>query len=249
MKQLCTVLMMLLASLAHSQYCGNSGPGVCTPQYYVADTNQFFSRPFDSLPCIAQNMPYNESVTLRCDSLPAVISGQLYFLSFSFEIDSIVGLPNGICWATNDSDNRVTRDWICINFSGTTSVPIGNYECKLHGYSIPNNVPIIPEVDPYILPFTLRVREASDPCVSIASSVPVVESNASCNIIFNESGFTVTTTTDFAQVTITDLAGQLLEQRIIAPSETASIFTGNYRGMLLVTTADKSGTKTYKLLR
>lgn len=240
---------MLLAGLAHSQFCGNSGPGVCTPQYYVADTSEWFSRPFDSLPCIARNMPYNESVTLRCDSLPAVLSGQLFYFQVMFEIDSIVGLPNGICWATNDLDNRVTRDWICINFNGTTTELLGNYECKMHGYSIPNNVPTIPEIEPYVLPFTLRVREASDPCVSIASSLPTVEKSTSYNVSFNERGLIITTSSEMAQVTITDLTGQLLEQMSVAPSESASISTNNYHGMLLVTIAEKSGTKTYKLLR
>jgi hypothetical protein len=247
MKHPLLLLLLLVCGSIHSQYCGNSGPQVCTPQYYVADTIEWLSRPFDSLPCIAQNMPYNESVTLRCDSLPAVAGGQLFFLSGLFEIDSIVGLPNGICWATNDSDNMVNRDWICINFSGVCQAPRGDYPAVVVAYLYFPGLAVQGGREPFR--FTLRVREASDPCVSIASRVPVVESSASYHAVFNESGFTVTTTTDFAQVTITDLAGQLLEQRTIAPAETASIFTNNYRGMLLVTIAEKSGIKTYKLFR
>lgn len=241
-------LLVLVAGYSHSQYCGNSGPQVCTPQYYVADTGYWFHPPFDSLPCIVRNNPYNETVTIRLDALPTTFSGQSIILSLSLLIDSIVGLPDGICWATNDSDNHVSNAWLCINFTGTTNQPVGDYVFWLHGKSTPLGIPINPDGDgSFKKSFTLRVRNTTDMCLAIASSIPDTHYNPPL-LVATPGGISVTASLSVTHITVTDVMGRQLIMEKISPSEKIAIPLADYHGLLLVSVVDENGIKTQKMV-
>lgn len=168
MKNLLHFLLLVLSANLSAQYCGNSGPQVCTPQYYLPDTGGLYNISFDSIPCIISTVPYSEVMTIRCDSLIAGGGTVHPYVSFdSIFIDSIIGLPEGICWSTNHTENG-TSDWMCLYFSGITYSPSGTYSAHVFHKGF---IPGIPGVSLTNRPFNIIVRDAGDPCVLAASDL------------------------------------------------------------------------------
>lgn len=246
MKKHLTFLALFISVGTYAQYCGNSGPQVCTPEYYVADTNKWFYPPFDSIPCVARNLPYSHSVNIRCDSLPASFGGQTIVFKISFRVDSIAGLPDGICWATNLPSNHTNGGWMCISFSGLTAHPTGDYPCNMYGTAIPVNIVTIYN-EPYKVSFTLRVREATEECASIANSMAVGH-QPSAKLITTENGVKITGTSSVTQILVFNAMGQTLIQQTIPAGATTDIPLTGLRGLLLISIADTDGTKTHKLI-
>lgn len=239
------LLIMFLPALVKAQYCGNSGPAVCTPVYYEVDSNKVGSVNFDSLPCIERGAFYDESISFRLDSVPVRFSQLQWVSASSIDVDSIWNLPAGICWATNDSDNYITSGMMCWNFSGTTYAPAGAYKVGIYAF-MDINVPITPEIDPWY--FYLRVIEPGAPCQASVIYNHVSETEAALpELKLAGEKLFVSNIQPGAVVGIYDLAGRLLKQQ--TAQQAAEINVSEIHGMFLVNVLYLGNRYTQKFVR
>ncbi len=122
------VLFACIVQAATAQYCGNSGPTICT-----AGTNltvQGFSPPADSAPCAIQGVYYNQVIQVKVPTTANVAPyGNVTVVKI--KIDTISNLPCGLCWSTDNATNTFNGgSQFCIRVSGTTYDNVGQY--KLH---------------------------------------------------------------------------------------------------------------------
>jgi hypothetical protein len=110
---------------SNAQYCGNSGPSVCTPQggltaegFYPSDT---------ALPCVVDGQAFNQVVSLFA---PSTVDG--YTLQ-NIQITSLTNLPCGLCWASNSSSNTINGNSSgCIRVTGTSNEAPGEYNVLVY---------------------------------------------------------------------------------------------------------------------
>lgn len=242
------LLVLFLPALVKAQYCGNSGPAVCTPVYFAPDSGNISDRNFDSLPCVTRGIPYNESISIRTDSLFFTFGEQTLNIDLnSFQIDSIWGLPSGICWATNDVDNNVvTHEWMCLNFSGLTNAPAGAYLVSVERYaSLP--FPTNP-VDPSYMNFYLRVIEPGAPCQASVIYNDVNEAEAALpELKLAGDKLLATNIQPGAVISIYDLTGRLLKQQ--TAQQVVEINLAEIHGMFLVNVSNRGNHYTQKFVR
>ncbi|MFN8286624.1 MAG: T9SS type A sorting domain-containing protein [Chitinophagales bacterium] len=119
------ILTLLCFTQLKAQYCGNSGPGICTSSSSL--TTPGFT-PSDSIPCIVRGQAVNTTIEFLFNS-QFLFGGQTLTLQ-SARFDTI-DLPQGLCWATNQPTNTFAPATSgCIKIAGTTYAPPGIY--KLH---------------------------------------------------------------------------------------------------------------------
>lgn len=241
-------LFLFVAAFTHAQFCGQSGPAVCSPVYYAADSNKLSSIGFDSLPCIVRGVPYNESITIRPDSIPLTFQNQFNWMTASsISIDSIWDLPTGICWATNDSDNyTIGVSWLCLNFTGTTWVPSGVYKANILTY-VDLNIPIIPEIEPWS--FYLRVIEPNAPCLSHAMLSIEDAEDILPKVYLRENILQVNPSIYQLTVTVNDLLGRVVKQDFVSAGEELQMDVSDVNGLFLVTVRNNNSTSTTKFYR
>lgn len=244
----CLFILLLMPVLVKAQYCGNSGPAVCTPVYYAPDTNKVSDIEFDSLPCVVRGVHYNESVSTRTDSVCFIFGSQYGCIDInSYEIDSMWGLPAGICWATNDMDNTVySGQWLCVNFSGITYAAPGAYLVSIERYTsvdIPTNGIQEPHK------FYLRVIEPGAPCQAtvVYNDVSTVEDELPPIKLVGDK-LILENTAAQSVISIYDLTGRLLKQTTIQYS-THELNVSDIHGVFLVNFASKGGSHTQKFAR
>jgi hypothetical protein len=111
-----------------AQYCGNSGSQVCTP---TGNLGQKYFTPSSELMCINRSQQVNRVVQIaglnlnRISSLGGIPARWV-------RIDSILNLPDGLCWSTSDALNMfdsITNG--CLKISGITNAAPGQYKLKL----------------------------------------------------------------------------------------------------------------------
>ena len=122
-----TILSLwLLVGGVNAQYCGDSGPTICTPTNLIQSG---FSPVCDSFSPIINNHPIYAFLEFKIfDSV--FLNGHKVKLH-SLKFDSIKNLPSGLCWRTNDTTNIfLALQSGCINIVGTSSDNCGQY--KLH---------------------------------------------------------------------------------------------------------------------
>jgi hypothetical protein len=248
MKAPILVLLLFAATFSNAEYCGQSGPAVCSPVYYAADSNKLSSIGFDSLPCIVRGIPYNESITIRPDSIPLNWQNQFQWMTASsISIDSIWDLPTGICWATNDSDNHTAgNSWLCLNFTGTTWVPSGVYKANIFAF-IDLNVPIIPEIEPWS--FYLRVIEPNTACLPHSMLNVEDTREALPNVFLHESMLHVKPSSYPLTITISDLLGRVLKQDLISGNEELKVDVSGIHGTFFVTLQSNQGSSTQRFFK
>ena len=252
MKTLLPALIAMLLSIAASaQYCGTSGPLVCDTTYFPADTTRsFISIPLDSLPCIIRGVPYNETITIRTDSIWLSFGGQVFYLRLnSLVIDSIWNLPQGICWATNKPDNRVTNGgWLCLNFNGTTTVPEGIYTVWIQRY-VSANIPMIPEQDP--VTFKVRVRDVNTPCEQVTNEVTALTNNSYQPALINytDSRLIVSAANQNCRITVSDITGRSIYAGNCPAGQTITVDIPTFTGLMIVTVADGNGQLTRRYVK
>ena len=123
-KQLLTILYLVIAATLSAQYCGTSGTFTCSSNLPL-DSIHF--TPNDSIPCIVRGEPTVIDITFTNNSL------------FLFQVprqtvrfDSIGLLPDGLCWATNKTNNTFAlAETGCIRISGSTFAPPGQYKLPM----------------------------------------------------------------------------------------------------------------------
>lgn len=245
------LIAMLLSIAACAQYCGTSGPLVCDATYFPADTTRSFSSiPLDSLPCIIRGVPYNETITIRTDSVWLSFGGAGVYMSLSdLIIDSIWNLPQGICWSTNKADNRVTYGgWMCLNFSGTTNVPEGIYTFWILRY-VNTNEPTIPEQDPIM--FKVRVRDVNTPCEQVTNEVTAVANNSYQPALINytDSRLIVSAANQNCRITVSDITGRSIYTGNCPAGQTITVDIPTFTGLMIVTVADGNGQLTRRYVK
>lgn len=238
---------MFLPALVKAQYCGNSGPAVCTPVSFTVDTNVWSNISMDSFPCVERGIPYNVSVTFATGNLPAYFNGTSYWFDVSYHVQYISNLPSGICWATNDSMNvGENGDLFCLNFSGTTNAPAGAYKVERMIYTVFEGVPMIPEQYPTY--FYLRVVEPGAPCQASVIYNDVSETETALpELKLAGEKLLVSNIQPGAVVSIYDLAGRLLKEQ--TTQQAAEINVSEIHGMFLVNVSYRGNRYTQKFVR
>src|SRR5688572_32516905 len=108
-KRLLPLSVLFIATLLfftnlNAQYCGGSGPGVCTPggPYPLLG----FYPPYDSTPCVKIGIPFDHVVDMQ---IPATVfySGAQRTLNY-VKVNSVSNLPCGLCWKT-DTANHIFK--------------------------------------------------------------------------------------------------------------------------------------------
>lgn len=118
------IFCLLFTDYAAAQYCGGSGPSVCTPGTNL--TLPSFSPSYDSLPCAIQGVPYDQTIQLKVPT-----TGGGYTLNY-IQIDTITNLPCGLCWKASSSNNRFNGGAQgCIRVTGTTYDNVGQFTLRV----------------------------------------------------------------------------------------------------------------------
>jgi hypothetical protein len=111
-----------------SQHCGvimPSNDNVCL------GSGIYENRGFEQsslLPCIQQGQSTDLTISFTCIESGFTIGGQIIDSIFRMRIDSINGLPCGLCWSSNKSDNTIVYgEEGCIRIIGITTDTIGQY--------------------------------------------------------------------------------------------------------------------------
>jgi hypothetical protein len=119
-------LFCTIAIQSNAQYCGGSGPSVCTPAQLAKPG---LSPVSDSLAPIIDNVA-NVTVIEFQNYDTLTFSGQSLTMD-SLTVDTISNLPQGFCWTTNSATNTWGNQQNgCIKVAGTTTATPGQY--KLH---------------------------------------------------------------------------------------------------------------------
>jgi hypothetical protein len=167
-------VLVLLGTGAFAQYCGNSGPTVCTPG----------NLPQPGLSPEAVNLPpfINGAVantTIHLKNFNQIVYPPFGTLTVqSLTIDTISNLPAGLCWSTNKANNTFANSEDgCILVSGTTCAPPGQYKMYI---IVTVNVGISQQVnaDQAGLRYWLRVNNNGDATVALDTSDNTAFKNA-----------------------------------------------------------------------
>jgi hypothetical protein len=130
------IFLIFLNLRLQAQYCGNSGPSICTPASNAVNVG--FYPPDTSLPCATDGVPYNQVITFVT---PGTVDG--YTLN-DVAVAEIDNLPCSLCWASNQSNNQIAGGGSgCIRITGTTLDAPGEYEILVYASATVSNVPVI----------------------------------------------------------------------------------------------------------
>jgi len=100
-------LICLLCSVKVSaQYCGGSGPSVCSTAGSPLTQEGFYPSEND-LPCVVDGQYYDTVIQIRTPPT-ATQGGSSYTLS-KIKITSVTNLPCNMCWQTGDANNEIHR--------------------------------------------------------------------------------------------------------------------------------------------
>lgn len=163
------IVAFLTAGLASAQYCGNSGPTICTPSGTL--TTSGFSPNSENLPSFINGA--SASTVLQFHNYDTILfSGQLLTVQ-SLKFDSIENLPQGLCWATSQSNNTFANQQDgCIVISGTTCSPPGQYKLRMVA-TVNIGVDIQTNLDAAGITYFLRVKNSGDIDAVVATSQTV----------------------------------------------------------------------------
>ncbi len=169
MKNILLALIAIISTqLAFAQYCGFSGPSMCTPSGAYS-TPGFFPLPADLPPLVNGD---GAGTTLQFHNFDTLIfSGNILKVQ-SFRIDSIGNLPNGLCWATNKTNNTFgNQEDGCLVFNGTVCANPGQYRLAFRITvtvgTTPPYLPISTEGAAANLFLYLRVNNSGDAVVAL----------------------------------------------------------------------------------
>lgn len=159
---------------ANAQYCGGSGPSVCTPSGTL--TQPGLSPASDSLPSVVNGTTPNTVIQFKNFDTFA-FGGQTVTVN-SLRIDTLDNLPVGLCWATNKTDNTwANQEDGCIKIGGTVCSNPGQY--KLHIVVTADiGVPIQTDADAAGLKYFVRVINQGDSEVAVDTNQTAAFSNA-----------------------------------------------------------------------
>jgi len=122
------LITSIFTSQLFAQYCGNSGPSICTPAGNL--TQPGLSPPSDSLPPVINGIA--DSRLIKFKNFNQAMYNGFPITITSLRIDSIENLPTGLCWATNKANNTyANQEEGCIVVSGTPCSAPGEYKLRI----------------------------------------------------------------------------------------------------------------------
>lgn len=181
-KVIFTLLSFCALTFSYAQQCTNPGSGAsqCSPDGSMTEPG--LKPKTDSLPSVINGEPVTTVIQFRnFDTVRAF--GNLLTVHF-LTVDSINGLPSGLCWATDRTDDKycngagnpvVTCNGIpgegCIKINGTTCSDPGVYRLKIKvlvdvglGFDVPY------DADDVGLKYYVRVKNTGDADVALDTS-------------------------------------------------------------------------------
>ena len=176
MKKNLLVSLLLLCGLfvtrVNAQYCGTSGPTICTAESGL--TVAGFYPPEDSLPCAIDGVFYDTVIQFHA---PATAIG---YTIQTIKIDSITNLPCGLCWGFGASNLSISGNATgCIRVQGTTYDNPGEYLIKVYadvtvlvGGFIPVTVDNVYVDSVADLKYYARVRLPGGSCIPVDTLSP-----------------------------------------------------------------------------
>ena len=166
MKHFATAFILLLLILtSNAQYCGNSGPSVCTPQA-VPDSTYWIWVPSGTPDCIVQDSFYSTTLVINNSSYIPFTNASVYV--DVIRVDRINNLPCGLCFRTNKTNNLVQHgDSMCVVISGSAESPTGQYNARV---VLTMDIGFNHAGGTYTLPLRVRDAQGNCPAIDTASS-------------------------------------------------------------------------------
>jgi hypothetical protein len=208
--RLLTLLLALTSiSTLRAQYCGGSGPSVCTAPASLPGVG--FYPPYDSLPCANIGVAYDQTINFMAPTT-VVQGGTTYTLNY-IKVDTISNLPCGLCWRMGNSNNQINGGGTgCVRITGTTYDAPGQYKIR-----------VIVTANVQVGPFPVNVSNQNAESLGVKYWVRVQSTNGSCPSVDTLAvGNTATTPGSIAPPTI---AGN---SNICSGASTTLSVSGNY---------------------
>lgn len=261
MKASAFFLFLFVAMFSNAQFCGQSGPAVCSPVVMSNDTSTVIDfSSYDSIPCIERNVAYNESFMVKVDTGVAFIFGGQMVSVYSFRIDSITNLPCNICWATNKTNNSInTGDSMCVNLKGTTQDLPGQYKMRMV-FTANIGVPVTTNSDAAGLHYYFRVINQGGTCAPVDTNA-VNQTAHICPVGLSDETTDVPTTKllgnllqieapgSAQKILLTDLTGRLLKEESLTPFAASAIDVSDIHGIFFATVQTAVGSTTQRFFR
>lgn len=165
----CMLYLGATAQTTGTSACGTSGPSQCTPSGLL--TKPGLAPLSDSLPSVINGEV--STTTIQFKNYDTVRHPTFGLVTVSkLRIDTINNLPNGLCWATNKSDNTYdNQEDGCIRVIGTTCADPGVYKLNIAvavdvglGIFVPVNAGTVG------LAYYVRVKNCGDADVALDTS-------------------------------------------------------------------------------
>lgn len=211
-------ILVLIVFNAGAQYCGNSGPSVCTPQA-VPDSTYWIWVPSGTPDCIVQDSFYSTTLVINNSSYIPFTNASVYV--DAIRVDSVNNLPCGLCFRTNKTNNLVQHgDSMCIIISGSTESLAGQYNARI---VLTMDIGFNHAGGTYTLPLRIRDAQGNCPAIDTASSAGLL---ADCAVGIAEESL--------VQVKAVFLYDQLIISNIYSPC-TLQLF--NLQGQQMLQTS------------
>ena len=151
---------------ANAQYCGGSGPSVCTPSGTLTEPG--LSPNSMDLPSVVNGADAN--TTIQFKNFDQFNYSGVDITINSLRIDSIGNLPAGSCWKTNKTDNTfANQEDGCIQVNGLVCANPGQYKLRIFVTANTSIGVIGPNLDAETvnLKYYVRVKNAGDADVAV----------------------------------------------------------------------------------
>ncbi|MCW5907240.1 MAG: T9SS type A sorting domain-containing protein [Chitinophagales bacterium] len=125
-----TLILFALAATftASAQYCGGSGPSVCTAPATLPGVG--FYPPYDSMPCAVIDSAFDQTINFMAPT--TVTQGTSTYPLNWIRVDTISNLPCGLCWRMGNSNNQINGGGTgCVRITGTTKDAPGQYKIRV----------------------------------------------------------------------------------------------------------------------
>ncbi|MCS6935770.1 MAG: T9SS type A sorting domain-containing protein [Chitinophagales bacterium] len=188
------IISVAVCAGINAQYCGNSGPGVCTPSGTL--TQPGLSPNSHELAPVINGT--NNSVIIQFKNFNTFNFGGNTVTVQSIKLDSIGNLPGGLCWATNKANNTWgNQEDGCIKVSGTANGSIGQYKLKIIvTANIGTNIPGL-DADAVGLKYFVRLINpgGNTPCIDTTAGAfkPYTGNEPNCPVSIDEPSNSIST--------------------------------------------------------
>lgn len=121
--------LVLFSANLQAQYCGNSGPTICTPGGPYPGLG--FYPPYDSTPCVKIGVPYVHTLDMQIPEFVNYLGSPRRLISV--KVNSITNLPCGLCWSSDTSNNLFKGNTThCVRITGTSYDAPGQYKLNIN---------------------------------------------------------------------------------------------------------------------